>query len=60
MQDIIEHYGKVIIALAGILAATLITVAIVKTVNSKTTKAVNSIDYESQINGAINNANPGK
>lgn len=54
MQDIIEHYGKVIIALAGILAATLITVAVVATVNKKTNTAVDNIQYDSQISDAIN------
>lgn len=54
MQDIIEHYGKVIIALAGILAATLITVAVVATVNRKTNAAVDNIQYDSQISDAIN------
>lgn len=54
MQDIIEHYGKVIIALAGILAATLITVAVVATVNKKTNAAVDNIQYDSQISDAIN------
>ena len=28
MNDIIEHYGKVVVALAGVLAAVLLTVAI--------------------------------
>ena len=28
MHDIIEHYGKVIVALAGVLAAVLLTVAV--------------------------------
>ena len=35
MHDIIEHYGKVIVALAGVLAAVLLTVAVVKIVNTK-------------------------
>lgn len=53
MHDIIEHYGKVIVALAGVLAAVLLTVAVVKIVNTKTTKAVDNISYEEQINSAI-------
>ena len=53
MHDIIEHYGKVVIALAGVLAAVLLTAAVVKIVNSKTTKAVDGIAYEQQINEAI-------
>lgn len=53
MHDIIEHYGKVIVALAGVLAAVLLTVAVVKIVNTKTTKAVDNISYEQQIHDAI-------
>ena len=40
MNDIIEHYGKVVVALAGVLAAVLLTVAVVGIVNTKTTTAV--------------------
>ena len=53
MHDIIEHYGKVIVALAGVLAAVLLTVAVVKIVNTKTTTAVDNISYEQQIQDAI-------
>ena len=53
MHDIIEHYGKVIVALAGVLAAVLLTVAVVKIVNTKTTTAVDNISYEQQIQYAI-------
>lgn len=53
MHDIIEHYGKVIVALAGVLAAVLLTVAVVKIVNTKTTTAVDNISYEQQIHDAI-------
>lgn len=53
MHDIIEHYGKVIVALAGVLAAVLLTVAVVKIVNTKTTTAVDNISYEQQIRDAI-------
>ena len=52
MHDIIEHYGKVIVALAGVLAAVLLTVAVVKIV-TKTTTAVDNISYEQQIQDAI-------
>ena len=34
MHDIIEHYGKVIIALAGVLAALLLTAAVVTTIST--------------------------
>ena len=53
MHDIIEHYGKVIVALAGVLAAVLLTVAVVKIANTKTTTAVDNISYEQQIQDAI-------
>ena len=53
MHDIIEHYGKVIVALAGVLAAVLLTVGVVKIVNTKTTTAVDNISYEQQIQDAI-------
>ena len=53
MHDIIEHYGKVVVALAGVLAAVLLTVAVVSIVNSKTKTAVESISYEKQITDAI-------
>lgn len=53
MHDIIEHYGKVIVALAGVLAAVLLTVAVVKIVNTKTTTAVDNISYEQHIQDAI-------
>ena len=49
MHDIIEHYGKVVVALAGVLAAVLLTVAVVSIVNSKTKTAVENISYEKQI-----------
>ena len=49
MHDIIEHYGKVIVALAGVLAAVLLTVAVVKIVNTKSTTAVDKICYDQQI-----------
>lgn len=53
MHDIIEHYGKVVIALAGVLAAVLLTAAVVAIVSDKTKSAVNDISYESQIYDAI-------
>ena len=53
MHDIIEHYGKVIVALAGVLAAVLLTVAVVKIVNTKTTTAVDNISYDQQIQETI-------
>lgn len=58
MHDIIEHYGKVVVALAGVLAAVLLTVAVVGIVNTKTTTAVENISYEQEINDAINGEQP--
>ena len=60
MHDIIEHYGKVIVALAGVLAAVLLTVAVVKIVNTKTTTAVDNISYEQQIQDAISGEEIGR
>jgi hypothetical protein len=54
MHDIIEHYGKVIVALAGALAAVLLTVSVVGVVKQKTTDAVGSIAYEQKIEAAFN------
>ena len=56
MNDIIEHYGKVVVALAGVLAAVLLTVAVVGIVNTKTTTAAENISYEKQITDAIEGA----
>lgn len=53
MHDIIEHYGKVVVALAGVLAAVLLTAAVVTIVSEKTKGAVNDISYEEQIYDAI-------
>jgi len=55
MHDIIEHYGKVVVALAAALAAVLLTVAVVKIVNTKTTSAVENISYEQQVKDVLNN-----
>lgn len=57
MHDIIEHYGKVVVALAGVLAAVLLTVAVVAIVNTKTKTAVESITYEQQIEDAVKGTN---
>ena len=56
MNDIIERYGKVVVALAGVLAAVLLTVAVVGIVNTKTTTEVENISYEKQITDAIEGA----
>lgn len=44
MHDIIEHYGKVIIALAGVLAALLLTAAVVTTISTKTKSALTALN----------------
>ncbi|MGN0317541.1 MAG: hypothetical protein ACI4E1_06325 [Lachnospira sp.] len=53
MHDIIEHYGKVVVALAGVLAAVLLTAAVVTIVSNKTKGAVEGISYEERIFDAI-------
>jgi hypothetical protein len=55
MHDIIEHYGKVVIALAAILAAILITAGVVTIVKNKTNNAVdNQMNYDNDIRNAYN------
>lgn len=54
MHDIIEHYGKVVVALAGALAAVMLTVSVVGTVQEKTTSAVDKLSYEDKIESVIN------
>lgn len=49
MHDIIEHYGKVVVALAAL----LLTAAVVTIVSGKTTGAIEDIEYESQIYEAM-------
>ena len=53
MHDIIEHYGKVVVALAGVLAALLLTAAVVTIVSGKPPGAIEDIEYESQIYEAM-------
>ncbi len=53
MSEIIEHYGKVVVALAGVLAAVLLTAAVVGIVSGKTQEAVKGITYEQEINNAL-------
>ena len=53
MHDIIEHYGKVVIALAGVLAAVLLTAAVVTIVTDRTKGAVSDISYKEHIYDAI-------
>ena len=55
MHDIIEHYGKVVIALAAILAADLITAGVVTIVKNKTNNSVdNQMNYDNDIRNAYN------
>lgn len=53
MHDIIEHYGKVVVALAGALAAVMLTVSVVGVVKEKTNTAVDKIAYEQRIEAAF-------
>ena len=53
MHDIIEHYGKVVVALAGVLAALLLTAAVVGLLCPAATGAIEDIEYESQIYEAM-------
>lgn len=58
MNDIIEHYGKVVIALAGVLAAVLLTAAVVTIVSDRTKGAVSDISYKEHIYDAIDVSRP--
>ena len=58
MHDIIEHYGKVVIALAGVLAAVLLTAAVVTIVSDRTKGAVSDISYKVHIYDAIDSSRP--
>lgn len=57
MHVILHSYGKVIISLAGALAAALILTLIVSTINVKTSNSVNNIEYESYVHDSINIGN---
>lgn len=54
MHEVVEHYGKVIVALGAAAAAVIIVAGVVVIVRNKTVSSVNKIDYESQINQALN------
>ena len=58
MHDIIEHYGKVAIALAGVFAAVLLTAAVVTIVSDRTKGAVSDIPYKEHIYDAIDASRP--
>lgn len=56
MHELIEHYGKVVISLAAILAGALILVGVVTIVKTKTNNAVsNQMNYDQNIRDAYNN-----
>ena len=57
LNYIIEHYGKVVIALAGVLAAVLLT-AVVTIVSDRTKGAVSDISYKEHIYDAIDASRP--
>ena len=58
LNNIIEHYGKVVIALAGVLAAVLLTAAVVTIVSDRTKGAVSDISYKEHIYDAIDASRP--
>ena len=58
MHDIIEHYGKVVIAHAPELAAVLLTAAVVTIVSDRTKGAVSDISYKEHIYDAIDASRP--
>ena len=58
LNYIIEHYGKVVIALAGVLAAVLLTAAVVTIVSDRTKGAVSDISYKEHIYDAIDASRP--
>ena len=60
MHDIIEHYGKVVVALAGALAAVLLTVSVIGVVKDKTNDAVGKRAYEERINAAFEEPTSGE
>ena len=60
MHDIIENYGKVVVALAGALAAVMLTVSVVSVVKDKTNDAVGKIAYEERINAAFEEPTSGE
>lgn len=53
MQEIIEHYGKVVVALFAIVAILLIAAGVVTIVSQKTDKAISDLQYESDAAGAV-------
>ena len=57
---IIEHYGKVVVALAGALVAVMLTVSVVSVVKDKTNDAVGTIAYEERINAAFEEPTSGE
>lgn len=52
MQDIIEHYGKIIIAILGMLAAVFMATTVITVTKQRTTEAVNKISYENVLESA--------
>lgn len=53
MHDLVENYGKVVIALLAVLAAVLIIAGVVTIVKTKTNESVsNNMNYEQNIRNA--------
>ena len=53
-----KRQGKVVIALAGVLAAVLLTAAVVTIVSDRTKGAVSDISYKEHIYDAIDASRP--
>ena len=58
MHDINENYAKLDIELAGVLAAVLLTAAVVTIVSDRTKGAVSDISYKEHIYDAIDASRP--
>lgn len=53
MHDIIEHYGKVVVALFAIVAALAIAALVVTTVSTKTNEATSNLEYNDDANTSV-------
>lgn len=53
MHDIIEHYGKVIVALFAIAVALLVAAAVATTITRKTNESVNNLEFNENAKDAV-------
>lgn len=56
MDGVIDHYGKALVALVGVLAVVAITSIVVVNVKTKTTSAVDNMNlsvYEQQVQESL-------